>query len=187
MYEHTLTGNVYTVHVRMTVDSYKDYSRGDHYAGGGEYTVSYGTGEATIRDRTGQAIAVCGLGYGCTDPRGGWLREVSDAVFKRCVEVDGLLSDRQRAYADWLAERWIGGLPGRRRGFRSSGGTSSSGAPTASLTLHATSAAGEQRTCRPPLDGGIPRVPGDLRAAVRCRCMHGIRVRPVVNVRSSSR
>jgi hypothetical protein len=119
MYEHTLTGNVYTVHVRMTVDSYKDYSRGDHYAGGGEYTVSYGTGEATIRDPTGQTIAVCGLDYSRTDPRGGWLREVSDAVFKRCVEVEGLLSDRQKAYVDWLAERWIecfrksdqGGMP----------------------------------------------------------------------------
>ena len=63
MYEHTLTGNVYTVHVRMEVKSYTSYSRGDHYAGDGEYTVSYGTGEVTIRDRTGQTIAVCGLGY----------------------------------------------------------------------------------------------------------------------------
>ena len=107
MYEHTLTGNVYTVHVRMTVDSYKEYSRGDHYAGDGEYTVSYGTGEVTVRDRTGQTIAVCGLGYSRTDPRGGWLREVSDAVFKRCVEVERLLPDRQKAYADWLAEKWI--------------------------------------------------------------------------------
>jgi len=91
----------------MRVKSYTSYSRGDHYAGDGEYTVSYGTGEATIRDRAGQTIAVCGLGYDCVDPRGGWLREVSDAVFKRCVEVDGLLPDRQKAYADWLAEKWI--------------------------------------------------------------------------------
>ena len=107
MYEHTLTGNVYAVHVRMEIRSYKEYSRGDHYAGDGEYTVSYGTGEATIRDRTGQTIAVCGLGYDCTDSCGGWLREVSDAVFKRCVEIAGLLPDRQKAYADWLAEKWI--------------------------------------------------------------------------------
>src|SRR3989344_5113939 len=107
MYEHTLTGNVYTVHVRMMVRSYTSSSRGDHYGGDGEYTVSYGTGEVTIRDRAGQTIAVCGLGYSQTDPHSGWLREVSDAVFKRCVEVEELLPDRQKAYVDWLAKKWI--------------------------------------------------------------------------------
>jgi hypothetical protein len=32
---------------------------------------------------------------------------VSDATFKRCVEVKDILPERQEAYADWLAEKWI--------------------------------------------------------------------------------
>lgn len=104
MYERTLTGNLYVVHVRIREESHKEYSRGDHYGGDGEYTVSYGKGEATVCNHTGQTVAVCGLSYGCTDSSG-YLRAVNDAAFKRCVEVNGLLPDREAAYADWFAEK----------------------------------------------------------------------------------
>lgn len=107
MYECTLKGSVYSVHVRMEVRSYKDYSRGDHYGGDGAYSIPYGTGIATVRDQSGQTVAVCGLGYDQQHPRYGWLREVSDRVFKSCVEVEDILPERQEAYADWLAEKFI--------------------------------------------------------------------------------
>lgn len=119
MYEKTLVGNLYTVHVRMTVNSHKEYSHGDHYAGDGEYSTYYGRGEATVRDGAGNAIAVCSLGYDNTNKHG-HLRAVSDAVFKSCVEAEDMLPQREKAYADWFAEKLIaqfraskqGGVPG---------------------------------------------------------------------------
>lgn len=102
----TLTGMKYSVTVQMTVHETRHYSRGDHYSGDGEYTAQHGEGEVTVRDRDGQCLAVCGLGYAQTN-KFGHLRGVNDEAFRQCIEVDDLLPEMREAYADWLAEQWI--------------------------------------------------------------------------------
>lgn len=104
MYERTLTGNVHAIRVKIWAGSATGWSSGDHYAGDGEYTYYYVAGEMCIYDKeTGRPIFACGL----TTDSGRLLAKPSDAHLGRYVEVEGILPDRQAAYADWLAEKWI--------------------------------------------------------------------------------
>ncbi|MBI4134532.1 MAG: hypothetical protein HY471_00270 [Candidatus Sungbacteria bacterium] len=106
MLDLTLTGTRYSVTFQMMAHESTHYSRGDHYAGDGEYTVRHGKGEVTIRDHDGQCLAVCGLAYSHTDAHGR-LRGVNDEIFRKCIEVEGLLPEMKEKYADWLGEQWI--------------------------------------------------------------------------------
>jgi hypothetical protein len=104
MYEQTLTGNAYVVRVKIWAKSGTGWSAGDHYADGGEYTYYYVAGDVCIYDKeTGRPIFACSL----TTDSGRLSTKPSDACLGRYVEVEDVLPDRQTAYADWLAEKWI--------------------------------------------------------------------------------
>jgi len=104
--ELTLKGTIYDLHFRMTRRSMKEYSRGDHGMGGGEYTVYYGAGDVSVRDKSGTCVAACNLGYDEWD-RNHNRQTANDEAFARCIEVPGLLNHKRQEYTDWLADLWI--------------------------------------------------------------------------------
>lgn len=107
MLEVSLVGATYRVDFRMEVKSCMSYSRGDHGMGGGEYEVRYGSGSVVVHDlKQKQCVAAVALTYSRTEPSG-LIREISEEKFQRCIEVSGLLPEREKDYADWLGEAFV--------------------------------------------------------------------------------
>ena len=93
---------MFTTHIELRVISDTRTTRGDHYEGHSEYYMYEVVGEATVRDVSGRAVAVCPLGYG-NPSRSNPTAERAKGYF----EPQELIPDRQGAFADWIAQTFV--------------------------------------------------------------------------------